>query len=84
LKWPSGVARTEVDLEFRDATVQVPVLARIPGDQPLDPNEDPGSTGGVLERVDPAGVLVSLVYTHRSSVAQRLLLSRLHDERGLT
>jgi hypothetical protein len=69
------VARADVDLELRNTAGEVTVLTRVSGDQSLDPNEDPGSTRSVLERVDPLGVLFSLVYPNESSVAQRLRMS---------
>jgi hypothetical protein len=78
--WRSVTARADVDLELRNTAGEVTVLTRVSGDQSLDPNEDPGSTRSVLERVDPLGVLVSLVYPHGPIVAQRLRLSRYHHE----
>ncbi len=51
------------------------MLARISTDQPFDAHEDSSPTSLVLERVDPLGVLISLLYSHADSVAQKIQLS---------
>ena len=66
------IARTYINLQFRDAVSQVPKRARFAMDEPVDAHQDACPTCQILQGIDPVAVLVSLLNAHAAIVAHEL------------
>ena len=58
------VSRAEIDLQFQDPAEEVPMVSRIPMDQPIDAHLDLGLPDHVAERVDPLAIFQRFFYAY--------------------
>jgi hypothetical protein len=67
-----AVARTEVDLKFRNSLSEVAMIPRISMDEAINSDLNAGSSRQVLQRVDPLSVDLGFLDYHPRSVAYRI------------